>query len=202
MHAEAEPQRDRSPVAASAEASLTGAQAAAAALRLVERLAEAAPEAPTKALTVLAAAAAEVVGERTRRGEPPGSRAASRRTVLGRVHAKLAAIELEFIERGDRILSFRVRRELDESKAARATRLSIGADVDADDLSRRCECLVETILCRVEAQVSDEYFPWNGCFLPFESCRPFLPCPAVIAGRDRFNNGRVPDRLDSPSLRA
>src|SRR5204862_375944 len=83
-------QRDRSPVAASAEASLTGAQAAAAALRLVERLAEAAPEAPTKALTVLAAAAAEVVGERTRRGEPPGSRAASRRTVLGRVHAKLA----------------------------------------------------------------------------------------------------------------
>ena len=79
------------------------------------------------------------------------------------------AIELEFIERGDRILSFRVRRELHESEAARATRFSIGADVDADDLSRRCECLVETILCRVEAQVPDEYFPWNGCFLPFES---------------------------------
>ena len=135
----------------------------------MEGLAEAAPEASTKALTVLSAAAAEVVAEWARRGEPAGSRAAPRRTVFGRVHAKLAAIELEFVERGDRILSFRVRRELYESEAARATRLSIGADVDADDLSRRCECLVETILCRVEAQVPDEYFPWNGCFLPFES---------------------------------
>ena len=135
----------------------------------MKRLTEAAAETAAEAIAILSAGtAAEIVVERTRSREPARSGSASGRAIFSRIHAKLAAVELEVVERGDRILSFLVRRELDESEAAGAAGFSIGADVDADDLSCRGECLGQTILRGVEAQVPDEYFPWNGCFLPFD----------------------------------
>ena len=134
-------------------------------------------ETPTKTPTLLFTSTAAEVIETARRRKISGCWASSRGPILGRIHAQAATIELEVIEFGDRILSFVIRGKLDEGETARAARLPIGTDVNADDLSDGGERLAQPVLGRVEAQVSDEYFLWNGPFLPIDDRPSWLVGP-------------------------
>jgi hypothetical protein len=161
----------------SAEASLPRPQPPAAAFRFAKRLAESAAESTCAILRIIAE-----VPERSwcRKGRrTPG---AAWRTVFRGIHPQLAAVEIEVVERRNRLLGFLVRRELDECESAGSTRFTIGADVNADHLSSGYECFAETILGRVEAQITDKNFPWNGRILPITLDRPPWLVPPFIAG--------------------
>ena len=139
----------------SAEASLASSQASAAPFRLVKGLAESAAES-ARLLR------ATELGEGARCGKPSWPPGAPGRPIFRRVDPKLPTIELEVVERRDGVLSRFIRRELDECKAPRSAGLPVRSDVHAHHLPRRCERLAQTILGRVEAQIADEYFSWNG----------------------------------------
>ncbi len=126
----------------------------------MERLAEAA----SKSTTTEPAAVLRTIelGEGARRGKAPGPSRTPRWAIFRRIDPQLPTIELEIVERCDCVLSFLVGGELDERETARAARLSIRPDVHTDDLPGRREGLAQPILRGVEAQVADEYFPWNG----------------------------------------
>ena len=144
------------------EASLAGSQTSTASLRLAERLAESAAESSRPILRATEVREGTWGRERRRPSRPAW------RAILRGIDPQLTSVELEVIERRYRLLGFFVRRELHERESSRATGFPIRSDVNADHLSGGRERLTETILRRVEAQVANKNFPWNGRILPIE----------------------------------
>jgi hypothetical protein len=66
------------------------------------------------------------------------------------------------VEEPDRLRRFHVAGELHEREAARASRLSIGRQVDLDDAARLGQKLRQGILRGRDVQVADEDTRWNG----------------------------------------
>jgi hypothetical protein len=87
---------------------------------------------------------------------------AAGRSIPGDVDRELAPVDLTVVEEPDRLGRFHVAGELDEREAARASRLSIGRQVDLDDAARLGQKLRQGILRGCDVQVADENTRWNG----------------------------------------
>ena len=78
------------------------------------------------------------------------------RPIVGIVHAQPAASVLETVEATDGIRGLGVTAVLSEGEATRAAGLTVGADVDADEIADVGKQGREVLLSGVKAQIPDE----------------------------------------------
>jgi hypothetical protein len=134
----------------SAEATFSSAQPATASLAFAERLRKATAEPPTGSIFFWTP---EATGRKTGRRVVPAWR-----PIFCRVHAQLTPIELEVVEGLDGFAGFFVARKLDEGEPSRPPRFTVGADVDANNLTGGREGRAQLISCRIEAQIPNKDF--------------------------------------------
>jgi hypothetical protein len=140
-----------------------GRSASEAALAVAAAAATAPAPRRSTAIAVAAAAAASGASPEATAAAPEAAAAAAaawrtpaaRRTLVGRVHAERAALEIVAVHPRDGVFGHLGRTHRDEAEAAGAAALAIEDDVGVHDLPRLSERLTQDLFRHVEGKVAD-----------------------------------------------